>query len=691
MHTPLEGLHNRTELSADPVKQYSPLELYLATKTAAECPVRVLSANITKMSETAPLGSSRTDDYKGMMASVETEMMLLPRHSSKEMKYLYKPVWRRALMKLRLRRALNSLNEDIILYGTSNEVFDIGTYEEIMHAKSDRQRLSQHNTNLPWYLMSPKCPYLYFWNIVIALLLIYTATIMPVRIAFTEPIYFDGWTIFETLVDMLFIKDIFVNCFTSYKNDKGDYESDIRKIMFTYIKSWFFIDLISSFPMGLIEYSEGIDSQGGPGKANRFARLARLPRLYKLFRIIRITKLGRIYKGNPLYEKIDDWLDVNGRFLRLFKFLISIFLFVHFFACFFYFAAKIEGMTDETWVFQMGYQDKSIGSIYLCSFYWAFTTIATVGYGDIHAFTEVEMVVCIIAMGFGVAFYSMIISSITSLISSIDIREATINNKVRAAEEFGKEAGLNRETINKIRQVIQHNATVFSIDNLKLIDEMPKILKVEVTKQMYNGLARCMPMFAGRDPSFIVYVIARLKPIFFDEGDSVYKENDPPEDMFVIFKGRVSLTIKAMRNKKIDFKGFLKGTNFGEIELLANCRRIDNATVFSIAEVLAMPKESFNEMLEEFPSEIKKMRSIAELRLDRNYDAKLMAMRAVGVLETTIAEERQKYLNLKRNFETSQRVYEGEIALKRLEKTDKKLKSAVNQLEEELRLLQSYE
>jgi hyperpolarization activated cyclic nucleotide-gated potassium channel 1 len=595
--------------------------------------------------------------------------------------YKYRHVWRRALVKLTLRRTMNQLNNDIIIYGTSNEVIDVGSYEEIMKAKEFKAKSTIFRPKIPWYILSPKSAYLYGWNIIVAVLLVYTATYMPYRIAFEDPVYFDAMTTFELVMDMLFIKDILVNCVTTYTNDKGQLEASIQVIIVTYLKSWFVIDLISSFPMGLLEFSLGLDTGTSP-KANRFARLARLPRLYKLVRILRITKLSRIYKGSPIYEKLEDWLDINGRFLKLSKFLLSIALIVHFLACFFFFAAKMEGMSPDTWVYKMGYQDWSNGKLYLASFYWAFTTISTVGYGDIHAFTEVEMIVSIIAEAVGVGIYSMIISSMTSLLSSIDVREAEIANKVKAAEDFGVEAGLNRETINKIRQVIKYKASVFSVDNLKILEEMPKTLKTEVVLQMYNGIANTMPLFQKRDSSFVVFVLPRLVPLYLDQDDEVYEENDAAEDIFVITKGRVHLTLTA---RKVDFKGFLKGTHFGEVEILANCKRIDSALALSIVELLTMSKAQFEEMLNEFPAERFRIQEMAIERLKRNHAAKIVAMNAMDLPEEEIQGESCKHYKLLMAFETPEKLAVADQSLLRMKTLDCELREGMHTLETELK------
>lgn len=606
--------------------------------------------------------------------------------SSSQDRYRYLPVWRRALVQIKVKRGLDWLKKEICIYGTSNDVMDVGNYQEILDHKEMRVKMLISQISLPWYLLSPRSTYLYFWNVVIAALLLYTATIMPYRVAFTEPVYFDAHTVFEAVVDLAFIKDIFVNFITTYENSQGEHERNWRRIAQAYVRSWLLLDVVSSFPMGLVEYFN-LTSNSPINSANRLARLSRLPRLYKLLRIIRVTKYGRLFRWDPLYEQIEEWLNSNLLLLRLSMYLITVFMSVHFFACLFYYAARIEGLSEATWVMRLGYQDKSSMGLYLTAFYWAFTTISTVGYGDIHAFTDSEMIVCLFAMAFGVGLYSMIISSVTSLLIAARDRYDIIQGKVTTAEEFGKLCKLHPRLVSKIRQAIKYNAVCFPIDNLKVLEEMPKPLKVEVVAEMYGQIAKVMPMFARRDASFIVYVMSRLKPLILQNEEALYTENDTADAMYIIVKGEVRLTFPGF---KANFKGYLKGMNFGEVELLANCRRIDSATVQTESEVLAMTKSDFNEMLQEFPLEANKIRAIAFERLKSNHGAKREAMLALHFRETVIAKESQKHNAILMSFETAEKVYEGEIALRRLEAIDSQLLEAVFQLELEVRQLENF-
>ena len=64
---------------------------------------------------------------------------------------------------------------------------------------------------------------------------------------------------------------------------------------------------------------------------------------------------------------------------------LAIFFLTHLLACFWFSTSKLRDFPENSWVVEMGNEDSSKIFNYLVSFYWAFQTISTVGYGDINA------------------------------------------------------------------------------------------------------------------------------------------------------------------------------------------------------------------------------------------------------------------------------------------------------------------
>ena len=84
------------------------------------------------------------------------------------------------------------------------------------------------------------------WNLIIALLLVYTAVFVPIRVAFFDEVS-TFVLILETMVDSVFIADIVLTFFTAIEK-LNTIEVRHSKIASEYLKSWFWFDLVASIP-----------------------------------------------------------------------------------------------------------------------------------------------------------------------------------------------------------------------------------------------------------------------------------------------------------------------------------------------------------------------------------------------------------------------------------------------------------
>jgi hypothetical protein len=218
--------------------------------------------------------------------------------------------------------SFNKLNKNIQLFGTSEEVFDEKNAEKYLTKLKKIQGESDLNEQAPGQTVPWKekiiecipsvpvfCPddtFIYFWNITISLLMFYTAIIMPYNICFldTEPKFF---TIFDTVLDFIFLTDLVINCNMAYFDNENDLVKDRKKIFLNYLKSWFFIDLISSFPQTLIEnkFLQNTD----------LLRLTRFSKLYRLSRVLRLLKVTKAFKKATIIQKVQEFFNINfGKF-----------------------------------------------------------------------------------------------------------------------------------------------------------------------------------------------------------------------------------------------------------------------------------------------------------------------------------------------------------------------------------------
>jgi len=166
----------------------------------------------------------------------------------------------------------------------------------------------------PW-LIHPEGTFKKVWSVVLMVFMLYTATLMPYRIAFEEAVYWDFWTVVDMVLDFVFIIDLVCNFFSITQRDDGSVEFHRGKIALMYLRTWFLVDLISCFPMTLVDFCTGAGSESSApsSKYNSLMRLARLPRMYKLLRIVRVMKVMKHLASNPIFERFQDYLQINAR------------------------------------------------------------------------------------------------------------------------------------------------------------------------------------------------------------------------------------------------------------------------------------------------------------------------------------------------------------------------------------------
>jgi hypothetical protein len=75
---------------------------------------------------------------------------------------------------------------------------------------------------------------------------------MPFNLAFTDYDLDSAWYYIDTVIDFIFITDLFVNFFSAYYDEEGKLVTNNKKIATKYLKGWFIIDLIASFPFNMV-------------------------------------------------------------------------------------------------------------------------------------------------------------------------------------------------------------------------------------------------------------------------------------------------------------------------------------------------------------------------------------------------------------------------------------------------------
>ena len=344
----------------------------------------------------------------------------------------------------------------------------------------------------------PRNQCLVAWDLYVTLLLILVCVITPLNLAFdgnAEPTV--ERTVFETWIDVSFMVDIVIVFNTAYYDDAYKFICDKKVIARGYLTSWFAIDLISCIPLQLLTFTS-------------FNNLFKFARLSKLYRMVKIARLARVLKVLKTGSRIARYIQILSRAdFGWDRLLFAIFMFVllcHIASCSWIMVALYEeSQYNDCWLSQGGYSALEGFDLYVAAFYFTITTITTVGYGDIHAYSTIECVVSIIFKITGVLGFSYVTGVISSIIENVDSAEARVEEKMQTLSKIQREHRIPHHLFREIKSAIQFSTIRNDIVTQAFASELPPKLQSLVQLQIHRDVFSTVTFFKTHNYSKLFY------------------------------------------------------------------------------------------------------------------------------------------------------------------------------------------
>ena len=351
-------------------------------------------------------------------------------------------------------------------------------------------------------LIDPQNVWKLRWDLVIAIFIIFSVILVPLRLAF-ELEATGVWLGIDIFIDCCFAVDIIATFSTAYYLD-GVMITNRRKIAREYMFGMFWVDFLSTVPFHHIGWIVQTIMKGG---RNTTVYLQGI-RLLKALRLIRLLRLGRLLKLRRFAIILEEQIGVNTAVLTFGAVVFTVLFSIHIIACFWYYVGPGLDTTLELFYgipeanatrshWLSAYIDSkfsdspnefdSIPRQYVASVYWAAATAMSVGYGDITATTDIERLYSILALLVGAGLFGYIISSVSTMIVTAAPRQAEMQRQMQEVVEYAREQSLPRVLRRDIIAHFEHFLSWKSVyDETGILSNMSDPLAELVVRNRYR-------------------------------------------------------------------------------------------------------------------------------------------------------------------------------------------------------------
>jgi len=284
------------------------------------------------------------------------------------------------------------------------------------------------NAHVGWWTWSvpinPSSPFSQCWEFLSGLLLLYTTAVTPLLISFFSEE--EGWcrrapTLkMDMFVDSFFISEIILHFLTG-RVHHGQYIFRFNEVVELYLQGTLPVDVITACPVAWLEFALVADQTceekraSPPDASGSFVQYMRLIRMLRMLRLLKVLKIFNVLR---------DLFRLRPTIIRLLKLAFTVVMIAHVGGCAWWFIKLQEGPEELRLFKEHENILYPIWSPYITSLYFMMATLCTVGYGDISADSDVERVFVTVVMLMGSAVFAIIVSNMSALVASIQVRFA---------------------------------------------------------------------------------------------------------------------------------------------------------------------------------------------------------------------------------------------------------------------------
>ncbi|KAG6536954.1 hypothetical protein ZIOFF_002032 [Zingiber officinale] len=345
---------------------------------------------------------------------------------------------------------------------------------------------STRRVMLRWFIVSPYDRRYRAWETFLIVLVIYSAWVSPFEFGFLGHPR-GTLALVDNIVNAFFAIDIILTFFVAYL-DRTTYlmVDDPKLIAWKYLTTWFVLDVASTIPSELA--------------------LILLPHKLRSYGFFNMLRLWRLRRVSALFARYHN--------------------------------------PSRTWIGSSmpDFHQQSLLIRYVTSVYWSITTLATVGYGDLHARDTIQ-----VATGF--------------------------------AQRNQLPERLQEQMISHLSLKFRTNSE--GIQQQETLDALPKAIRSSITHYLFYSLVQRVYLFYGVSNDLLFQLVSEMKAEYYPPREDVILQNEAPTDFYILVTGTAIVRIAQ------------KGDLLGEIGVLCYRPQFLTVRTRSLCQLLRLNRTTF--------------------------------------------------------------------------------------------------
>ncbi|MCL1818365.1 MAG: diguanylate cyclase [Spirochaetaceae bacterium] len=109
-------------------------------------------------------------------------------------------------------------------------------------------------------------------------------------------------------------------------------------------------------------------------------------------------------------------------------------------------------------------------------------------------------------------------------------------------------------------------------------------------------------IFSGLEEHELANLVARMKRESFARGETVFREGEEGEDLYVILKGTIRTSMLLADGKELFIANIEKGNFFGDMAIIENAPRSATCTALEPCDLLSLSRKDFYDIIHLYPN-----------------------------------------------------------------------------------------